>query len=188
MAIKTFSVGEVLTASDTNTYLANSGLVYITSTTFSAVASVQINSCITTTYDGVRIVYSGVGTTTGNDFLLFRWVDGTTPVTTAAYYHGVAYVPTGGAWANSWAGSQTSWKVGVTGNVFTQCIIDVFNGSSSTNKKTFNSNYFSSADGDALWGINGGLYNASTQFEGIQLLAGSGTITGTITVYGYRKA
>ena len=32
MAIKTFTTGEVLTASDTNTYLANAGLVYITST------------------------------------------------------------------------------------------------------------------------------------------------------------
>jgi hypothetical protein len=30
MAIKTFTTGEVLTASDTNTYLANSGLVFET--------------------------------------------------------------------------------------------------------------------------------------------------------------
>jgi hypothetical protein len=29
MAIKTFTTGEVLTAADTNTYLANSGLVYV---------------------------------------------------------------------------------------------------------------------------------------------------------------
>ena len=34
MAVKTFSTGEVLTASDTNTYLNNGGLVYITSTIF----------------------------------------------------------------------------------------------------------------------------------------------------------
>jgi hypothetical protein len=33
MAIKTFTTGEVLTASDTNTYLANSGLVYVKSQT-----------------------------------------------------------------------------------------------------------------------------------------------------------
>jgi hypothetical protein len=29
MAIKTFTTGEVLTASDTNTYLANAGLVFV---------------------------------------------------------------------------------------------------------------------------------------------------------------
>jgi hypothetical protein len=52
MAIKTFVTGTVLTAADTNEYLANSGLVYITST--SAVplqATVTISGCFSATYD-----------------------------------------------------------------------------------------------------------------------------------------
>ena len=55
MAVKTFTTGEVLTASDTNTYLANAGLVYVTTATFSGSTEVQINNCFSTTYDRYRI-------------------------------------------------------------------------------------------------------------------------------------
>ena len=68
MAIKTFTTGEVLTASDTNTYLANAGLVYVTSATIgTAVSSVTVSNCFSSTYDAYRIVITGgVGTTAGN--------------------------------------------------------------------------------------------------------------------------
>jgi len=56
MAIKTFTTGEVLTASDTNTYLANSGLTYITQVTQTSGANLDITSCFSATYDAYRIV------------------------------------------------------------------------------------------------------------------------------------
>ena len=62
MAIKTFTTGEVLTASDTNTYLANSGLVYITEAALSATA---IDGIFTSTYDNYRIVVNNIQTTVG---------------------------------------------------------------------------------------------------------------------------
>ena len=56
MAIKTFTTGEVLTAADTNTYLANSGLVLVKSQTIgTGVASVTISDAFSTTYDNYRI-------------------------------------------------------------------------------------------------------------------------------------
>ena len=61
MAIKTFTTGEVLTAADTNTYLANSGLVYITSVSLAgatAASPVAITSCFSSTYTNYRIVVS----------------------------------------------------------------------------------------------------------------------------------
>ena len=59
MAVKTFT-NEQLTASDTNTYLANAGLVYITSTTVgSAVSSVTVSNCFSSTYDHYRIIWGG---------------------------------------------------------------------------------------------------------------------------------
>jgi hypothetical protein len=58
MAIKTFTAGSVLTASDTNTYLANAGLDYITEVLVTAGGSptVTINNCFSATYDNYRIV------------------------------------------------------------------------------------------------------------------------------------
>ena len=59
MAIKTFTTGEVLTAADTNTYLANSGLVYVKSQTIgSAVSSVNVTSAFSSTYDNYVITLS----------------------------------------------------------------------------------------------------------------------------------
>jgi hypothetical protein len=65
MAIKTFTTGELLSSSDTNTYLANSGLVYVTSATIgTAVSSVAVANAFSATYDNYKIVaHGGIGNT-----------------------------------------------------------------------------------------------------------------------------
>ena len=57
MAIKTFTSGSILTAADTNTYLTNSGLVYIAQGELtSSTASLTFNDVFSSTYDNYRIV------------------------------------------------------------------------------------------------------------------------------------
>jgi hypothetical protein len=57
MATKTFTTGEVLTAADTNTYLANSGLVYITQVYLSSgTSSITVSNCFSSTYNSYRVV------------------------------------------------------------------------------------------------------------------------------------
>ena len=61
MAVKTFTTGEVLTASDTNTYLNNGGLVYISGTTVgTGVSSVTVSSAFSSTYDNYRVIINNV--------------------------------------------------------------------------------------------------------------------------------
>lgn len=61
MAIKTFTTGEVLTASDTNTYLANSGLVFVKSQTIgNAVTTVTVNDAFSATYKSYLIQFTDV--------------------------------------------------------------------------------------------------------------------------------
>jgi hypothetical protein len=66
MAIKTFTTGEVLTASDTNTYLANSGLVYIKSQTIREQLQVfrMTVAFSSDTYDNYKILICNGGSTT----------------------------------------------------------------------------------------------------------------------------
>ena len=66
MAIKTFTTGEVLTAADTNTYLANSGLVTVGGGTFTNVASFDMTG-FSSTYElyDYRMVLKTAGSTTG---------------------------------------------------------------------------------------------------------------------------
>lgn len=188
MAIKTYVSSTTLSASDMNTYSANSGLVYVASKTWTSTsAAQQIDGCFTSTYDHYRVTFSGVGSTTGNDFIYARLVDGTTPTTATNYYHGTAYSTTGSSWANSWVGSQNAWKWAFIGDNRSQFAVDLYDPQTAY-KTTFSSQMFSSATGDALWGVFGGLYNTTTQFEGIYIYPGSGTWAGTMTVYGYRKA
>ena len=79
MAIKTFTTGEVLTASDTNTYLANAGLVYVTSVTVgTGVTTVSVSSCFTSTYDSYEILYNnGVSSVTEVLYLQLSGITGT---------------------------------------------------------------------------------------------------------------
>jgi hypothetical protein len=57
MAIKTFTSGEVLTSSDTNTYLNNGGLVYIAQGELtSSTAALTFNDVFSSTFDNYRIV------------------------------------------------------------------------------------------------------------------------------------
>jgi hypothetical protein len=176
-----FSVGGVLTAAQ----MDQIGLWKVGSKTFTTTSTAQqIDNCFTSGFASYRVMWAGTGSTTGNDFLYFRFVDGTSPVTAGNYYHGIVYSATGASLSNSWAGSQSAWKVGMIGDNYGQCQIDIANPQVSV-KKTFTSNYFSSATGDALWGFNGGLYNAAAQFEGLTMYPGSGNWSGTISVYGY---
>ena len=56
MAIKTLTSGEVLTASDTNTYLNNGGLVYIAEGSATNTSALDVNSVFSSTYDNYRVV------------------------------------------------------------------------------------------------------------------------------------
>ena len=86
MAVKTFT-NEQLTASDTNTYLANSGLVYITSATVSGTpSSLSVPNCFSSTYDHYRIVFNGI-TFSASGFSYTVQVGGYT----SGYYGSEAY-------------------------------------------------------------------------------------------------
>lgn len=63
MAVKTFTTGEVLTAADTNTYLANSGLQYVSSGTFTNAASFDVTG-FSSTFDYYKVFMSIQATTT----------------------------------------------------------------------------------------------------------------------------
>ena len=72
MAIKTFTTGELLTASDTNTYLANSGLVYVSSGTTAGTANtLAIATAFSSTYEHYLLHLTVKRTTLTADEVLF---------------------------------------------------------------------------------------------------------------------
>jgi len=187
MAVKTFTTGEVLTASDTNTYLANSGLVYVTSTTFSGSSAVQINNCFSSTYDEYRIVMRLTSSVTTNGYLAMNFVDGTTPVTSSTYYNNQIYSAGATAPQANYYGSVSVGYVGWVSDLSTTITLDLV-GPQLAQNKSWVGMCSSFATATAINGSSYGFHYAATQYEGVKFTPASGTITGTIYVMGYRKA
>lgn len=188
MAIKTFTTGEVLTASDTNTFLANAGLVYITSTTVgSGVSSVTVSNCFSSTYDNYRIIYMG-GSASASENLKFQFGPSSVSGYNANYYQIVHYSFWNGTSSNNVAGSNnaTTWPyVGYHDSDSVRFSADVFNPNVAEWASFSSAPYLAPASG----GFCVGVQQNNGQYTGFTLTPGSGTLTGgTITVYGYRKA
>jgi hypothetical protein len=187
MAIKTFTTGEVLTASDTNTYLANSGLVYVTDTSFSG-TGFSINNCFTSTYDNYRIEINGYANS--NADLSFRFRSSGSDLTTTVYQY--ASQGSYGGVRNDAAGTgQTA--IGFTpsmgNNRYSGAAIEVYGPNTTYSWKTTNTNCSFSHDATGVIVRNvAGACNSATQFDGFSIITGGATIVGTCTVYGYRKA
>lgn len=187
MAIKTFTAGSVLTASDTNTFLANAGLVYIAETTFSGAANPFINGCFSSTYQNYRILISISPSTTTN--LRFRLRYGTSTTENGLVYDRFGFSVVSGVLTNETTTNETSWWLGDMYNTTQTPLVahfDLFN----PNIANVHTNSLS-----MTWSSNSGRMliapirvETNTQYTGCELYGDSGTLTGSMRVYGYRQA
>lgn len=185
MAIKTFSVGEVLTSSDTNTYLANSGLVYIASNTFSGSGGVEFQNCFTSTYDNYRFVMTWYGSIATN--INTQYMTGTNTRDTALTYNRNGFYWTssinsfnGANNVNDFVGNHST-----TASDFSTATIEFYRPNVSGVRSDSTVTSFS---GDS--GLTCHISNSkatTTSYTGLYVYPSSGTMTGTITCYGYRK-
>lgn len=184
MAIKTFTTGEVLTAADTNTYLANSGLVYVTSATVgSGVSTATVASCFSSTYDNYRIIISNVDCSATDN--LFSMTLNNSAGSTYVYSTRWNNYSTAAFGGNNSAGT-TFWVLGLTStsdNTNFQVEVQSPNLAKRTAFTTLGS-----SDSNYVFG-GGQDTNAAAQTGFSIVTTGGVTMTGgTITVYGYRKA
>ena len=184
MAIKTFTTGEVLTASDTNTYLANSGLVYVASTTFSGSSGVEMSNCFSSTYDNYKILITYYGSSGGNT--AWQMMTGTNTKDNGSVYYRFGYY-----WQSSIvtlnAGPNTSDFItnhGTTSSIFSAAEITCFRPNvSGVRTSSFVQSYDAAS---SLVITTNQTVATTTAYTGFYVFPSSGTITGTITIYGYR--
>lgn len=188
MAIKTFTTGEVLTASDTNTYLANSGLVFIKQVSFTSAADSGTNfqSIFTSTYDSYRIVCHTLTAVTNGALprMLFYYGTSTEQATgyysavTNSIYNGTSNITAVNNGAYIGLGSAAD-NVGDSG--FTIDIVGV----GSAGKGAVTISYIDAYNG--AFSSGGGLASVSQTYTGVKFFMSAGNIAMTATVYGYRK-
>jgi hypothetical protein len=182
MAIKTFTTGEVLTASDTNTYLANSGLVYIKQQTIgNGVTSVTVTDAFSSLYDVYLIVINALDTPTAGNNITMDYDDGTSLYNWANMYMNYNSTTINGARAQS----QTSSVIGYSGNNDDTNISVTVRGPNLPKRTTFSTQ----ENTDTYSVVGGGGHDATTQHTKFKIGTSGASLTGgTIYVYGYRKA
>lgn len=193
MAVKTFAAGDVLTASDTNAYLANAGFNVITPTSVtngtlsgakitvnSTVGSVTVGGAFSATYENYFIQYYGYGSSA--DSVLWMTINGSTGAT---YQSAGFYMAYGSATVNGSGGAATAsgFRLAESASAGNNSIgVFLYRPYLATNT-TFQS---SSQNNTYMNQYSGKDTNAasSTNFT---LTPSSGTISGgTIMVYGIR--
>jgi hypothetical protein len=185
MAVKTFTT-EVLTSADTNTYLANSGLVYVTSATVgTGVSSVTISNCFSSTYDNYLISITDVKMTTANGSLKCVLGSTTSGYSQNGYYTNYASSTLNG----NAAPAQAHFEVAFT---------DANSSRGQTMQFDLLAPYLasyvrmnSSWATESYTGVFNGILANSTQYTAFTISTSGGTPTmtgGTIRVYGYRQA
>jgi hypothetical protein len=184
MAAKTFTTGEVLTAADTNTYLANSGLVYITSAYIgsSGVGSGAINNCFTSSFTNYQVHFTNTTGTTAAVLIMYGRTGGVN--STSGWYGNTFYVANGGAGAftNAPFSNQGGVEAGSVQNGVNTIKVEVMQPQSAS----YTNIYTNSVDSN-YWRMGTSTHRANSQFDGFGWALTGGTFTnGFITVYGYR--
>jgi hypothetical protein len=180
MAVKTFTTGEVLSSADTNTYLANSGLVVVKSQTIgSAVSSVTVTGAFSSTYDAYKIVITS-GNTSADCELRLQLGSATSP-----YYSSIIGVTSANA-VTSTRRQNTVAFFDFVGNGSTNMMsanIDLINPFLVKTKTLTASNILPTAN----MSLTTGYMDSTTSFTAFTITPSTGTMTGgIITVYGYR--
>lgn len=188
MAIKTFTTGEVLTASDTNTYLANSGLVYITEVALSTTA---IDGIFTSTYDNYRIVVNNAQSASSNALIRFQLRDtANATLNSADYQAATTRFDSAGTTFNYGTAATTSGETGI--NLITTVdspsfAMDVF-GPRLTDPTSVVVAGMGAITGPSIV-ATACTFRLTTACAGIIFSLSAGTIaSGRVFVYGYRKA
>ena len=184
MAIKTFTTGEVLTASDTNTYLANAGYVYVKGETFVTATEVLVDSVFTSAFRNYRIVFD-CQSSAGGGIFEFQVRGGGSTISTLTYNYTAMDITAGvGTFRASTA--QGSIRFGANdASGWNASTLDIFVPALAAPTRlitAFNRN--SGATVENTWSAN----TNSTAYDGFRLSVGTGTMTGTYVLYGCRTA
>ena len=162
------------------------GLELVSATTFSASATPSINGCFSSTYANYRIL-AWISTSASTNIRI-RWRYGTSTTETVAQYDRFGATFLGATVTSQTSTSETSWYVVTT----TAGLVDVapitidFYSPNVSIASVGQCNAWNTASGATH--LTNCRMNNTTQYTGLEFFADSGTLTGTIRVYGYRNS
>ena len=176
------------TAMNTALGTKKAGMVLLNTTSFSAVASQSINSVFNATYDNYRIVTT-ITSSSASDTVYLRLRASGTDDTSGNYNRTLVESNSGGV-TNRYDSGATSIDVTVThspsanGGGFSFDLERPF-------LSVWSVGLLNAAGRNSTGGwvgrAGGFTHSVATSYDGFTIFTGSGTITGTVSVYGYNK-
>ena len=183
--------GSILTASQVNQYMINSGLVYISGATFSITNASPLNldNVFTSTFDNYLLTFQNVTSASGTTEVQLQWrASGVT--TTSGYFIAYqGYSSAGATYNKNNNGSAVAIDVALaeTAAGSGSSVVNIMT-PKTTGQPAAWGQLFAQGPGYYVNRNGGGALNAGTDFDGMTLRASASTITGSYTLYGYRKA
>jgi hypothetical protein len=158
----------------------------INTTSFSAVASQSVNDVFSTTYDRYLIKTELESASTNIDVFMRLRVSGADASGSDYSYAGAGYRATGSGF-NPVSTGTTSFDIGRSNTDFVcHATFDVVNPFKTV--KTVVMGQFGAKDSVSTIVNNfAGNYNLTTSFTGFSIIASSGNITGSVSVFAYAK-
>lgn len=168
------------------------GLVLINKTDFSASSSTSINNVFTSTYDKYKMILDVTTSVVGRTDISFRFRVNGSDDTQSLYGIASHYVrDNGGTGSNYTSGGQGYWPLVVSehNNGYAFAEFTFLKPSTTLATKRFYGLISQPMSGivGSQSGYAGGAYFGSTAFDGFTIYPNQGNMTGTISVYGYRK-
>ena len=167
--------------------LPTGGMSLISATSFSAVSSQSLNNVFTSTYQNYEIRLNVTSKSTLGA-INFRYRTSGTDNTTANYQQAAIYIRTSNASAGDGAIGQTSIQSFGTANTTLGTSVTAQIYKPHIAASTYTTHRFWGGDAATEFVYNGGsLFLPTTAFDGFTIFPASGTITGTVYVYGLAK-
>lgn len=168
---------------------SSSAMVFITSSTFSNVATVSVEGCFTSTYDQYVLTLTNCFAATGSDDAQFGFKYGTT-LQASGYYGSYAYInPSTSLWVIGSQRSDTKQIMSTSASANTEKAsgqINIAGVGVSTTYPTISGNYNNLTTESASF-FSGGVASSNTM-TGFLLNSSSSNISGTVRVYGLAKS
>lgn len=153
--------------------------------TFTGATSISLNNVFSSTYNNYKIVFTCDSIPSGTTNANFRFRASGTDYSTGSYSRMVTVVYDGGTTTAAGQAAQTQFQMLAlnVGNT-AMAIMDINSPNIAVRKQILFSGSGQSSTGVSSYSGSGWLNNAGT-YDGFTIYTGTGTFTGSITVYGY---
>ena len=160
------------------------GLVLLNTTSFSGVSSFSLAAdTFTATYDNYQIMLQATGT--ANNTFSWRGRTAGTDNTNSNYDFRLFYNDRTTLATNTGLDNSSSGQFSDTGTARSSYVLEIINPFASQPTQVFSKSYVNDGNGYAKFGQS--QFDATTSFDAFTFIVGTGTVTGSYSVYGYNK-